>query len=163
MATLAERVAQFPADTPPSVIADALNAPDPANGMKRIPIDRKGAWDTLMARGAWPRLRLIAQGRRSITDAVPDEETLLEAVVGAVDQISREDTSLIDATSDADWSQLQQVLGLFVLNTTITKVDATHMQDILALGMAPLSEAEANPQWGEVTARTVGIARGGKP
>lgn len=110
--------------------------------LQRVPIDRKQTWTLLMGRGAWPRLRLIAEGRVALTGAQPDEATLLEAVVGAVDQITREDTTAIDATSDADWGQLQQMLGLFVLNGALTKVDAAHMRDILALGVTQTTRAQ---------------------
>lgn len=157
---LADRVKeQDVAALPDWQVAEVLNTPDVANGLKRVPIPRKEAQTLMFGRGAWARLRLIADGRYALTGALPDAQTLLEAVLGAVDQLRREDTEVIDATSDLDWAQLQQVLGLFVLNTALTKVDANHMAAILALGQRPMSWAEANDV--KVDARAVGLARGG--
>lgn len=161
MSTLAQRLAEPDvAALSDAEAAAALNAPDVANGLKRVPIPRKEAWTALLPRGAFPRLKRIAEDKFSVSTAVPDATTLIEAALGAIAQLERADTTVIDATSDLDWANLQQVLGLFVLNGALTLVDNDHVAAVLALGQAPRSWAEVNGFPSGVTADDVFVARG---
>jgi hypothetical protein len=147
MATLAERVAEFPAETPDWEIAAALNARDAAIPMIRQRIAASDARGVLMRTTEWPKLVLACD----MTD-IPAE--LRGACILLRDAITINDG--VDTHEEAVALSAEACLAGLVLAGIIAQ---STKDTLMALTWGPQSWAEFNGL-GRVTARQVGIVRG---
>lgn len=148
--TLAEKVATFAASVPDWAVADALNAPDDKLAKKRKDIPVSEARGMLMSRGHWGGIVLTTENDqapielRSLCITVRDSMLTLESIY----------TSKPDIYANA-FAMVQGLLGAGL-------IDQSTADDLIALAEAPQSWADLNYDGKQVTARDVGLARGGK-
>ena len=147
--TLAEAVAAYPADDPDWQVADALNAPDASLPSKTIDVSVSDVRSILMTSGAWGGIVLAA----SDTNQTAQVRGLCITVRDAMTDL----TSLFMSTPAINASITSMMDGLLA-GSLITQ--ATH-DALLALSRASSSWADVNYGGVPVTARDVGIARGG--
>ena len=147
MATLAQKVAepQF-AGLPENVVADMLNVPDPQWGLRRVDVPTSAAKDVLLASGEAADVSLAADDPAQTTQTRKACINLRYTVF---------DTEAIRTSVPAVYDSTEALLDGLVAAGVLA---ATTREALLALAEVPQSWAEANGI--EVTARTVGLARG---
>jgi hypothetical protein len=147
MTTLAEKISELPAEIPDWQVANVLNTPDAALPIVWQSVSADSARAVLLATFEWPKLKeartnaALSAEARVVADTMYDTLTMQKSVDLANEQyrtvVQNGLTALVAA-------------GVF----TQSAVDA-----LMALGQRHPSWAEANNI--DVTARSVGIARGG--
>lgn len=143
--TLTEAVASYPAEMPDWAIADDLNMPRPDFGKKRVNVAVSDARGLLMQSGAWASTVLTA------------EDASAPVAVRAAAITARDSMTLLTeiATSDpAVYAATEAMLSAL-------PIDATLKASLLALAEKQCSWADINNNGIAVTARDVGLARGG--
>jgi hypothetical protein len=147
VSALADRLAQPDvADLPDWQAADVLNTRDAAHGTAWRDVRSESVRAVLMAAYDWPKVMEAAGGTPSLLRTtciiIRDVLTLHETCAFSVEPLC---------------ISMQQGLLLAVTEEVVSQ--AAYDQ-IMALAQRPMSWAEANNI--EVTARTVGLARGGR-
>ena len=159
MAGLAERLAQQDVATLPDwAAADALNAPDPANGTRRVDVAASDVRGALLASGEWPSIVLVAEGvalpgMAGMADA--DRIALRGLCILVRDTLTL--TTTIQTSVPARYAATVAALDGLV---SAGLVSAETHAALLALPDRPRSWAEANGYPAGVTARDVGLVRG---
>lgn len=149
MAILAEKVAEFPENMPDWEIANILNAPDPTLPQVWKLVPTAHARGYLMAfNGHWGDLK-DARGNSNLT------QTVRRVADKMYDALNMQDS--IDLTNETYRTVVQNDLDTLVQAGVLTQAAK---DGLLNLGKRKQSWAEANGV--EVTARTVGLARGAK-
>ena len=152
--TLAERL-QLPdvADPPDWAAAEVLNTADAANGTVRVGVPASRARSLLKQRGEW--VPLI--NARSDTSLPAPLRHIVAEMLEALTPLQGEYDGTIRMPHAGVYARVQAGMAELVSAGILT---AATRDAVLALADAPLSWAQANGI--EVTARTVGIARGAK-
>jgi len=147
MTTLAQKIAepQF-AELADNVVADILNAPDANLPLRRVDVVTADAKEILLSTGEWARVFLAA-------DSVTTPEMVRGACIVLRDTIT--ETSTVRATVPAIYNATATLLGGLVQAGVLT---SGTRDAIMALADVQNSWAKANGV--EVSARTVGLARG---
>lgn len=146
---LAERIAQPDlAALPEWQVADALNAPDPAFPVVRQVVSTRDAQEILLASGEWAKIEIT-----SLSNEVP--VSLRSACIILRDTIRQSET--IRADNPKIYGAISQVLAGLVQAEFLS---ADTGAALMALTERQQSWAEVNGV--EVTARSVGLARGSK-
>jgi hypothetical protein len=145
---LAARVAQPDlASLPEWRVAEILNAPDASLPMVRRSVNKRDAQEILLASSEWARVYKVAENT-----AAPAQ--LRDACINLRDTIRLSET--IAMNNPAIYAAVDAVLSGLVAAQFLTSQTRVAL---LALADQPQSWAEANNV--EVTARSVGLARGG--
>jgi hypothetical protein len=146
--TLAARIAQPDlAGLPEWKVAEILNAPDDSLPKVRRSVNKRDAQEILLASGEWAQVYMVAENT-----AAPAQ--LRGACINLRDTIRLTETIAMD--NPAIYAAVDAVLSGLVAAQFLT---AQTRGALLALADQPQSWAEANNI--EVTARSVGLARGG--
>jgi hypothetical protein len=147
MPTLAQKVAeaQFEGLTESEVV-DLLNALDTALPTRRADVPTSDAKEILLSTGEWGAIVLTAENI-SAPDQVRGACIVLRDTIIETTLIRSSSTSIYNATN----TLLAALVGVGILSTGTKNT-------LMALADRPQSWAEANEI--EVTARTVGLARG---
>ena len=147
MTALAEKIAeaQFEGLTESEVV-DVLNAPDINLPTRRTDVSTSSAKEILLSTGEWSAVVLTAENT-SAPDQVRGACIVLRDTVMGTTLIRASSTSIYNATN----TLLAALVGVGLLSTGTKNT-------LMALADKPQSWAEANEV--EVTARTVGLARG---
>jgi len=127
-------------------IANILNEPDPALPLKRQPVNTLDSQVILLRSGDWPRI-ILASDNVSLSDDIRGLAITLRDTIRQAPTIEAQKLEIYTAVS-----QILDALVLIGLITNQSKID------LLALAERTQSWAEYNQI--EVTARTVGLARG---
>lgn len=147
---LADKVSTFPAAMPEWAIADALNAVDPALPVRRSKVAVAEVRGLLLANGFWPRVVFGAEDVAATADlrglCVTTRDTLVYLT-----QINADDPEVYAKTS-------AMIAGLLAFQL----IDQATHDAIIALADTSQSWADLNNN-GAVSARDVGLARGGNP
>lgn len=149
--TLEEAVASYPAETPDWAVANDLNTPKVELGMKRVNVPVSEARGLLMRSAAWASIVLAA------------DNSALQADVRAAAITGRDSMlhlSEIETSDPATYAVTEAMLGGLVAGGVIP---SETRDALLALAEKPQSWSDINYNGAPVTARDVGIARGGKP
>ena len=145
---LADRIAQPDlAGLPEWRVAEILNAPDASLPMVRRSVNKRDAQEILLASGEWAQVYMVAEDT-----AAPAQ--LRGACINLRDTIRLTETIAMD--NPAIYAAVDAVLSGLVAAQFLTSQTRVAL---LALADQPQSWAEANNV--EVTARSVGLARGG--
>jgi hypothetical protein len=149
MTTLAQKVAepQF-AGLPENVVAAMLNTPDPEWGQRRVDVPTSAAKDILLATGEAADVS-IAADNPALAIGLRRDCIILRYTVFDTAAIRTGDPAIYDST--------EALLAGLVTGGVLT---SGTRDALLALADVPQSWAEANDI--EVTARTVGLARGAR-
>jgi hypothetical protein len=126
--------------------ARVLNTRDPALPLRRVDVATADAREILLATGEWAAVVMSAENAEV-------SQILRRACINLRDTI--ENTELIRATSPEIYAATAVLLGGMVAEGVLTQATVNLL---MALADRPQSWAEANET--EVTARTVGLARG---
>lgn len=151
---LAERIAQEDVRTLPDWrVAEVLNAPDKSMGTKIVDIATSDVMGILLTMGDWPNVVLAAQGVMPSGDkaplAVQRVAVLVRDTLLHMTQIQTSKPDRYEATMAALAGM--QAAGLITRET---------QEALAALPLYGQSWSEANQV--DVTAQSVGIARGGR-
>jgi len=147
--TLEAAVARFDADVPDWAVAEALNAPDASLPTKRVKVPVSVVRSLYLARGFWGAIVRIAADSTK-PDALRDLCTLTRDTCTLLTEISTDDPVIYArAVASAD-----ALLGAGL-------IDQATRNDVVALADAVSSWADLNNGGVAVTARDVGLARGG--
>lgn len=146
--TLEDAVAEYPPDAPDWAVADDLNAPKPENGMKRVNVPVSAARGLLMRSGAWAAMVLAAENNA-------DADVRAAAITGRDSMLHLTE---IETADPAVYAVTEVMLASLVAGGVLS---ASTRDDLLALAERPQSWADINNHGALVTARDVGIARGG--
>jgi hypothetical protein len=146
MTTLAQKVAepQF-AGLPENVVADMLNAPDPQLDLKRVDVPTSAAKEILLATGEAAIIHMTGN----------DPAASIELRRACINLGYALNAATIRTGVPSFYDATEALLGELVTGEVMA---ATTRDALLALAEVPQSWAEANGV--EVTARTVGLARG---
>lgn len=139
--------------------ADVLNRPDPVNGTKRVDVAVSDVRGALLASGEWPSIVLVAEGVELPSMVEMDAPTKIALrglciLVRDTLTLTMVIQTTVQARYEATVSALNGLVGAGLLSS-VTR-DA-----LLAMADQPRSWAEANDITTGVTARDVGLARGG--
>jgi hypothetical protein len=152
--TLAERLQQPDVtDLSDWQAAALLNTPDTANGTMRVGVPASRARSLLKQRGEWVPL-IHARSDSSLS---AQTRHIVAEMLEALTPIQGEYDATIRMSDAGVYARVQTGMAALVSAGILT---AATRAAVLALADAPRSWAEANGI--EVTARTVGIARGAK-
>ena len=147
--TLADKVAAFPATDPDWQVAEALNVPDASLPTKTVDVTVSDVRSILMTSGSWGGIILTAADTtqpvqaRALCITVRDAMTNLTSLYMSDPAINASITAMMDA-----------LLGATLMS------QSTH-DALLTLSKRPSSWADINNDGVAVSARDVGIARGG--
>lgn len=156
MATLAQRLAQPDvAGLGDSQAADVLNRPDAANGTKRVDVAAVDARDLLLR---WQVVGTIGVLLTRPPAAVPDAVIGLAVTVNETINPPPQAKGVLTMSLPGYYAEISAMLDQMVVVGWIT---TGQKAELLALADAPRSWAEANGFPNGVTARDVGLARGG--
>lgn len=147
--TLAQAVSAYPADDPDWQVADALNAPDASLPTKAVDVSVSDARAVLMTSGSWGGIVMAASDATKTAQV----QELCITVRDAMTDLTRLYMS-VPATNASVTGMMDGLLAASLIT------QATH-DALLALSRAPSSWADVNNGGVPVTARDVGIARGG--
>lgn len=148
MTSLVDRISQPDlVDLPEWQVAEILNTPDPALPKVRRAVNKRDAQEILLASGEWAAVSLAADN-----PAAPAQ--LRAACINLRDTIRMTET--IAMNNPAIYASVDQVLTGLVAAEFLS---AGTREALLALAERSQSWAEANGV--TVTARSVGLARGG--
>ena len=147
MTTLAQKIAepQFSGLTD-NAVADLLNAADPSLPLERVDVATADAKEILLSTGEWAKVVLAA-------DNASTPESIRGACIVLRDTIM--ETSTVRAPVAEIYNATAALLGGLVTAGVLT---SGTRNSIMALADVPQSWAKANGI--EVSARTVGLARG---
>lgn len=158
---LANRVAQPDlAALPEWQVAEILNAPDPTLPAIPTPFSCRSIAEPAVLSGELELLRIVARQKQIPADITPTGQSValptqalvaIGTLLDAVDRDLRVDPEVPGATS--------RVLAMFTVIENLGLLSANTKAQILAGTVRNPSWAEANNI--EVTARSVGLARGG--
>lgn len=129
--------------------AEALNTPDAGLALKRVNVPTSEVRELMLANGSFAAIKLASENT-----ALPD--VLRGACITAITTILH--TDLIEATKPSVYANTTALLTALVSAGVIVQGVA---DACLALADRPQSWAEANDFPNGVTARDVGLARGG--
>lgn len=146
--TLEEAVLDYSSDTPDWAVANDLNTPKVELGMKRVNVSVSAARGLLMRSGAWAALVLAAENN-------PNADVRAAAITGRDSMVY---LSEIEMSDPAVYGVTEVMLAALVAGGVLT---AATRDDLLELAEQPRSWADINNSGASVTARDVGIARGG--
>ena len=147
MMTLQGRINQSDlVNLPDWQIANILNEPDPALPLKRQPVNTLDSQVILLQSGDWPKI-ILASDDTNLSSEIRGLAITLRDTIRQAPTIEAQKSEIYTAVS-----QTLDALVFLGLITNQSKVD------LLALAERPQSWAEYNQI--EVTARTVGLARG---
>lgn len=147
MPTLAQKIAEAQFDgLTESEVADILNAPEINSPPRRVDVSTSDAREILLSTGEWGAVVSTAENT-STPEQVRGACIVLRDTVRDTTLIRASSTSIYNATN----TLLAALVGVGILSTGTKNT-------LMALADRPQSWAEANEI--EVTARTVGLARG---
>jgi hypothetical protein len=150
MSTLADRLAEPDMEgLSDTDAAAALNAPDPENGTVPVNVPTHEARGLLLTTGEWPAIVMAAEDA-----SVPTQVRGLCILVRDTLTLTQE----LETTNPVRYGAILTVLNGLV-QAELISVDTRDA--LLALAERPRSWAEANGWPQGVTARDVGLARGG--
>lgn len=145
MPALEDKIATYPASTPDWQIAADLNTPNAINGLADVALLTNEARRTLVVSGAWTAM-----------DQALEANGTAAGVVTAIRNV-QDILTLTDPLGAADVATLSGHLATLVTAQLVSSGTKTAIE---GQAKRPRSWAEANGV--EVTARTVGLARGGR-
>lgn len=150
MTDLTDKVSEYASDVPEWQIASELNAPDATLPKKRVNTPVSEVRALLLTSGAWPKIILSAENAATPTDVRALCITVRDSMV-YLQELHTSDSAIYATISGmADGLLIADIID-----------QATH-DKLVALAFADQSWADVHNGGVPVTARDVGLARGGK-